>query len=336
MNIKKIVIHTLEKKQGGNAKLKKASKELALTKVHQDFMDEVKTVYYKKSNPIYGVFNSEKTSYPYQVFLHQYLKGDLTFYDFTLKAIIHFETVINESSQATGGYVLFCHFDTTEDFVAVIMLNDKNSYIIDHNQDIKPNARLDIETLDVANFTNCSRWNAAEDSYLSFTKGKKEVSNYFKKFIGCTDVTSAKEASANLLRALTDYFTANGISEKDAETTKASIFSYCEQRIKTKEDINLSFISSLVNHDEPEKFKEFASAEEYHISHAFKGHRETLRSLKYYSYRSKELTLIFDSQLINKKRIVYNQERNQLLIKEIPDDLRLQLTGQIALDVANE
>jgi len=37
---------------------------------------------------------------------------------------------------------------------------------------------LDIEKLDVANFTNCCKWNSGEEVYLSFTRGKKEISNY--------------------------------------------------------------------------------------------------------------------------------------------------------------
>lgn len=93
-------------------------------------MDEVKNVYYKKSNPIYGVFDSAEESYPYQKYLNEYLESKVTFYEFTGRAISHFEKVINEISQATGGYVLFCHFKTVEEFVVVIMLNDRLSYMI--------------------------------------------------------------------------------------------------------------------------------------------------------------------------------------------------------------
>jgi nucleoid-associated protein YejK len=334
MELKNLIIHKLEKKQGGNPKLTKAPKELTIHDVHTKFMDEVKEVYYKKSNPIYGVFDSAEESYPFQKFLNAYLNGKTSFYDFSVQAITHFQTVIKDTPQATGGYVLFCHFETTEEFVATIVLNDKESYMIGDNLDIKENARLDIEKLDVANFTNCSKWNKAEDVYLSFTRGKKDVSNYFKKFIGCTDYTSAKEASGNLKRALSDYFVQAGYDKKKVEEIKATVFSYCEQRMRSKEDISLGFVSSLVNHDEPELFREFASTENYQVSPVFKGHN-TLRSLKYYSFRSKELTIVFDSKLLNES-IVYDAKKESLLLKKIPESLRLQLTKNTPVEDSNE
>lgn len=334
MNLKHLIIHKLEKKQGSNAKLTKASKELRIGPVHQSFMSEVKSVYYKKSNPIYGVFDSAEESYPYQKYLDDYLSRKLKFKEFTEKAILHFEKVINEISQATGGYVLFCHFETTEDFLATIVLNDKESYIIDNNLDINANFRLDIEKLDVANFTNCTKWNNNEDIYLSFTRGKKAVSNYFKKFIGCTDFTSSKESSENLKRALNDYFIHAGYDQKTTDDIKATIFSYCEERSKKKEDISLEFLSSLVSHDEPDAFKEFASSEKYQVSAAFKGHTNTLRSLKYYTHKSKDLTIVFDHKLLNNS-IFYEEKKNQLLIKKIPDDLREQLSKQLPVEEVN-
>ena len=181
MDVKNMVIHKIEKKQGGQAKLTKASRQLPITDVHRNFMKEVKNVYYNKSNPIYGSFNAAEESYPYQVYLSHYLCGTVSFYDFTVSAILHFEKLINDVTLATGGYILFCHFEAAENFIAVIVLNDKESYIINDNLDVNANARLDIEKLDVANFTNCCKWSNNEEVYLSFTKGNKQISNYFNK-----------------------------------------------------------------------------------------------------------------------------------------------------------
>lgn len=330
MDVKELVIHKLEKKQLGNAKLVKAKKSLKVGEIHTNFMDEVKNVYFKKSNPTYGVFDKAVDSYPYQKFLQLYLDKKETFFKFTERAVEHFGEVINEIPQATGGYILFCHYYTTDDFVATIVLNDKASYIVDETLDIKSNFQLDIEKLDVANFTNCSRWSSAEDVYLSFTKGKKEVSNYFKKFIGCTDFTSAKESSENLKKALADFFTDAGYEKKQVEEIKTKIFSHCEQKIRNKEDINIEVLSALIDETEPSKFKEFASAEKYQLSTTFRGHR-TLRSLKYYSYKSRDLTIEFDSKLLG-KQVVYNEKNNNLLIKDIPEYLKDQLTKKIEDD----
>ena len=323
MNVNALVIHKLEKRQQGNAKLTKAKKQLTITAVHQAFMSELKDAYYKKSNPIYGVFDAAADSFPYQKFIGDYLAGKITFLEFTDKAVTHFETIINGIPQATGGYVLFCDFETTDKFITAIVLNDKESYFITETLDISNEFILDIGKLDVANFVNCSKWQEGQDVYLSFTKGKKDVSNYFKTFIGCTDFTSAKESSENLKRALTDYLRQEGMDAAAIEQTKAAIFSYCERQMKKKEDIHLDFVSSLINQEEPEKFREFAAGESYQVSAAFKGH-SSLRSLKYYSYKSKDLVIEFDSKLLGDK-VIYDQKKDQLIIKQVPADLKQQL-----------
>ncbi len=334
MQVKNMVIHKLEKKQGEQAILTKAARQLPVTWVHQHFMSEVKGVYYNKSNPIYGSFDAARDSYPYQAFLCSYLSGNTSFYDFTIKAIVHFENIMNEVALATGGYVLFCHFTMGEDFIAVIVLNDKESYIINDNLDVNANARLDIEKLDVANFTNCSKWNSGEDIYLSFTRGKKEISNYFRRFIGCTDYASARESSLHLKRAINDYLYQNGYDRQQTEGVKELIFAYCEQQMKDKTDIQLHYVAYLINQCEPEDFVQFASAEKYQVSAFFKGHN-TLKSLKYYSYHSKELTIIFDSKLLG-NTVVYDDVKNNLLIKDVPDHLKCQLTKKLPISESNE
>lgn len=330
MNVKKMVIHTLEKQVGYKSKLIQAPKELLITPLHQEFMDNVRGVYYKKSNPIYGIFNPAKDEFPYQSLLQGYLDGSIEFLDFTTKAIRHFQYVIDSVTQASGGYVLFCHFDSTEEFVATIMLNDKLSYMITDQMDLNQNSSLDIEKLDVANFTNCDKWANADDIYLSFTRGKKDVSQYFMRFIGCTNYTSAKETSENLKKALNDYLDAQGYSKDKKDKIKSSVFAYCENRMKAKQDLNLGFISSLVDHDEPHLFQEYASTEKYQISANFKGHK-TLRNLKYYGFKSEEFSIEFDSRLLG-GQIKYDEKKNQLLVKDIPKELGIQLSRTVAVE----
>ncbi|OKS84557.1 nucleoid-associated protein [Mucilaginibacter polytrichastri] len=334
MEVKQFIIHKLEKQSGFNAKKTERKAPVAITQLHADFMSQVKDVYYKKSNPIYGVFDSAAASYPYQTFLDSYLKGNLAFSAFTSKALGHFEKIINEVTQATGGYVLFCHFITTEDFMAVIVLNDKESYLVGDDLDLKSDFSLDIEKLDVANFSNCAKWNNNEDVYLSFTRGKKDVSNYFKKFIGCTDYTSAKESSEKLKKALSDFLIGQGLDKERIEAIKSEVFTYCEQRMKNKEDISLNTVSSIVNQDDPELFKEFAASEAYEVSSVFKGHA-TLKSLRYYSFKSQELTIVFDSKLLDHK-VIFDAGSNELLIKEVPEKLRAQLNRQAPAAETNE
>ncbi|HQW16299.1 MAG TPA: nucleoid-associated protein [Niabella sp.] len=207
-----------------------------------------------------------------------------------------------------------------------VMLNNKKQYNINDNLSIDEIFSLDIDKLDVANSVNLTRWSNNAETYLSFARGRKDVSNYFRRFIGCTDQTSAKESSESFKRAFLDYIPTLGLGTQETEDLRNQVLNYCYAQTKKKEDISLHHISSMINAEEPELFQEFAAGEEYRVSSFIKGHNKTLKTLKFYVYRSKKLTIEFDSGLVNES-VFYNQETNELRITNVPDDLRRQFTN---------
>jgi len=82
----------------------------------------------------------------------------------------------------------------------------------------------------------------------------------------------------------------------------------------------------MIDEDSPDAFQKFAASEKYAVSAYVKGHKQTLKSLKFYVYRSTKLTIEFDSSVINES-IFYNANKNELRIKNVPDELRKQLNN---------
>lgn len=325
MDLKAIVVHRLDKERNGNATVSLRDSLLPINETEQEFISSVNSVYYKKSNPTYGVFDPNTTSFPFQNMLRSYLENGDDFLKFSRNAMDHFRIVINDVTQATGGYVVFAHIETSQEFVLTVMLNSKKQFNINDDLSIEEILSLDIEKLDVANFVNISKWEDEEDTYLSFARGRKDITNYFRRFIGCTDQSSAKQSSKRFKRAVLDYLNNELKIERDEiEDIRNQIFNYCTQKIKRKEDISLSHVSSMMDEENPKLFQEFAAREEYQVSPYVKGHKGTLKSLKFYVYRSKDLTIEFDSCLLN-DRIAYDSNINELTIREVPDDLRQQI-----------
>ena len=327
MNLNNIVVHKLDKQAQGNARLELRENCLPIGERETEFITNLKQAYYRKSNPNYGVFNDNAGAYPFQTLLRTYADDNSQFYQFTENAMNHLLGIINAVPQATGGYVVFAHYTLqNEEFVITVMLNNKKQYNINDTLSIEEIFSLDIDKLDVANFVNLTRWNNAEETYLSFARGRKEVSNYFKNFIGCTDQTSAKQSSQQLKSAFLDYIDTLQIDNEAKENLRNDVFNYCIGQAKRKEDISLGHISSIIDNEQPELFQEFASGEQYRVSANVKGHVQTLKSLKFYTYKSKKLSISFDSGLVNES-IFYNEQANELRITNIPDDLRRQLTN---------
>lgn len=325
ISLKAVIVHKIEKEANSLATVLTRNNLLPIGDAEVHFIDDVRRIYYEKSNPVYGIFNPEIHSYPFQQMVRDYLREQADFVQFTTKAVGHLKSVMDSASASTGGYVLFAHYHNQgEEFILTTMLNNKRQYNINDDLIIQAISSIDIDRLDVANLINIARWDEAKDTYLSFARGRKDISNYFKRFIGCTEETSAKQSSENFKRAVLDYLETLPIDNSSKEDLRNKVFNYCSEKIKKKEDIQLSHVSSIINEAEPESFKAYAAQEAYQVSAVVKGHRPTLKNLKFYIYRSKSFTIEFDSSLVADHTITYNRNQNVLTIKNIPDDLRNQ------------
>lgn len=328
MELHSIIVHRLDKESHGIATITLRENLLPVSDRETEFVMNIKQVYYKKSNPNYGIFDANEVTYPFQTMLRTYIE-EQQFLKFTTTAMNHLLVVVNAVPQATGGYVVFAHYTFhNEEFVMTVMLNNKKQYNINDNLSIEEIFSLDIDKLDVANSVNITRWYNEEETYLSFARGRKDISNYFRRFIGCTDQTSAKESSESLKRAFLDYLPQLELDNQGEEDLRNRVLNYCYAQTRNNEDISLHHISSMISADEPNLFQEFAASETYRVSSLIKGHNKTLRTLKFYVYRSKKLTIEFDSGLVNES-IFYNQETNELRITNLPDDLRRQFSNTV-------
>lgn len=73
------------------------------------------------------------------------------------------------------------------------MMDKSAQYTNTDDLGIKKLMTLNVEKLARANRLNLDKWKKNDGRYLTFIKGTREVSQYFIKFIGATDISSAKE-----------------------------------------------------------------------------------------------------------------------------------------------
>jgi nucleoid-associated protein len=323
MKIEAMIIHKLAKEVASPAKLKMRDTLLEVDEKASDFVKEVRESYYK-SGIHHGTFDSNDVSYPFQKLVDGYLSKQMDFIAFSKKAMEHLKTQIDSATLATGSYVVFSHFVPDDDFLSVVLLNDKQGYAIDEKLNLTAAIHLETSKIHVASSINMTRWKKGEDPYLTFIRGSRDIALYFQHFIGCTDLTPAKEASKRFKLAVTDYLAQSKLEEEERERRLVNVYDQCADWIRKKQPINLAGIAAILNPQKPEHFLNFANDEKYKVSSEFNGHSQTLRSLKYISYRSKELSLTFDHNLFGTK-VVYKQRENSLTIKDIPDELKAQL-----------
>lgn len=330
--IKGIVVHQVIKEaHTTNCKIHFADKVISPTCREELFVDNIRSSYYKKSNPTYGVFADNDKSF--KDLLSKYINGG-DFFQFSKEAANLYKIKIKDKAPATGGHLLFVHFSNTSDeqeYMLVLTINNKDGFVIDDNLNIKDIKSLDLNKIDVACLINITKWNdisrgTDKDSktYLSFVKGNKDISLYFMSFIDCNNNQTSSESTKRLITAIDEYCKEKGWERETAILKKNEIYDYCLKCVNIRKAIQLSAVSALFDNENPDGFREFAAQEKYGVSEIISGDSNRLKKLRYTFYKGEDLTIIFDNQKLD-KTIIYDKRKKQLTFKELPEELINQL-----------
>ncbi len=115
-----------------------------------------------------------------------------------------------------------------------------------------------------------------------------------------------------------------GYTREVIRQKKNDVHAYCDRCIGENQGIQLSMISSILDPDNPEAFTEFASEEKYGVSAIISGNRSELRTLRSIYYRDNDMTISFNSSLLD-KTVKYNAVKKELTFKNIPKELIEQI-----------
>jgi nucleoid-associated protein len=334
IDLKGIIIHQVIKDAGERrATPKLAKKILKIEEKEKVFISKINKAYFEKSGPIYGTFGNERPDFKNH--LREYMTKK-NFYDFSTKALGHYKVILSDTIAATGGFVIFAHFLNTEkhfEYMLVMTINNKDGYVVSEDDlTIKDIKNLDLNKVDVACMINLTKWIEIESgddtesqTYLSFAKGNKDVSFYFMSFIDCENKTTGAESTKRMTNALKDFYEEMEYDRETRLRKRNEIYNYCIGCLEQRKEIQLSAISALVDPENPNAFEEFAATEKYGVSAIISGDKSKLKTMKYVSFSDDTLKIEFDLDLLKKGRIIYNRVKNQLTIKEVPENLKNQI-----------
>ncbi len=317
--LKNIIIHKIIKEIGGKPELICSSQPLPVNNEDvKDFVEKLIKSYGLK-NPTYGSFEKDRINYPFQQFLNSYIKDEINFLEFSKTAMSTLNIEIS-NHQAKGGYVVFIHYEENNTcFVITAMLDNSIQFIIDDNKEflIEKLKALDLDRLARANRVSIDKWQNNNDTYLSFIKGTREVSLYFQKFIGSTDLTNSKSNANNLKDALKEFMRTNGYDRNVRLESEKKIQNYITKQIEKNEDVKLVSISALVNTENPEHFINFIRDNEKEVGGSFRiTHKKHIEFLRKVTYSGKGFKLEFDKDLI-KNGIISRHEDDGIIIRGI-------------------
>ncbi len=324
----RIIIHQIDKVAGeSKAVLRQAEQELDITNQERKFVALVNEAYHKKSNPTYGSFGRDDTMF--EDLLTVYRKNREDFYQFSCNVAYKYYLKIKDVAPATGGLLVMAHYISNEnrnEYLLVMTTNNKDGFAIDESTlKITGIKNLDFNRIDVGCLINITRWEQIKNgmaegikTYLSFVKGNKDLSNYFTRFINCTELTEAKESTRSLIKALNAYCQSKEFDKAKTDNVKQGVFTYCRECMDSQTPITLRAVSSHINPDIPDEFLSFASVEEYSVGDMVYGDRGELNKLRKFSYTDKDFSLSFNINLVD-DRIIIDRQHKKVTIKDLPD-----------------
>ncbi|MDR0437199.1 MAG: nucleoid-associated protein [Bacteroidales bacterium] len=332
INLQGFVVHKINKIAGerNRTSVKLAKALITPADKERRFIAITSEAYYKKSAPTYGIFDDLENN-KFRKALVSYNKAKpQNFYDFSCSCMKHYDDKIKDVAPATGGFIVFAHYSDTakqSEFVLVLAINNKDGYVFNEDkltiEDIK---NIDLNKIDFACQINITKWNdylnnpnSEIKTYLSLIKGNKELSIYFMNFIGSANKTTNTESSRRLANALEHFCKQNNYTQEQTLETKNKVSGHCKECIKEKREISLVAISALIDIENPTLFQEFASGEEYAVDEIISGDPTVLNRIGSVKYKDKEgkLTIEFSKELLLDKRVIYDDKKQQLTIKNI-------------------
>lgn len=328
MQITEAIVHGLAKAANSNA----VTKNLRSAILQSDGLlthlgDAVLKVYGGTTNN-YGCFDEDQQTFTFSGHLQAYFNGKTGLLDFSRATANLIADRMGESLLATGGYALFLRYASQDrDWLMIAMLKLKAGTGIDGTLNLTDALAFDISHLHEAARIDLGKWQNGDEPYLSFVKKSgrtDEVTRYFRRALGCTEYTDSKKNTKAALDAVEAYCAAQGWTGERRQTARKAMHTYCDEKHREGEPINLTALSARIHDQEPESFVEFVrqNHNDYPVSESFAPHRATYQRLQRISGRVGNVVVSFDVEDLVNDKIYYDEESDSLIVRNIPAKLK--------------
>ena len=329
MLIRHSIIHQIDKKPDGSpAVLHLSSTELLESQATENLLNDLNVAYNAKARKVWGFFHPLSGAYPLIGWLQAYLDGG-DFIEFSTTAVEHLTKLMEESNLSVGGHVLLAHYQQgITDYVVVALLQHSKGVTVNADLSVMPSVHLDFGSINLAARINISEWrnNPQSRQYISYLKGAKgrKATDYFRDFIGCQEGVDGPGETRTLLKAFSDFVTAEDLHEESAREKTQTLVSYSMAQAKIGEPITLNEVSELIDDERPKAFYEFIRDMGYGLSAEIPADKRTLNQFRRFTGRAGGMSISFEQHLLGSK-IEFDKNAGILTVRGLPTQLTNQL-----------
>jgi nucleoid-associated protein len=317
------VIHALLKDLNGPVRERYRTELIPPTDEESGFVEKVTKLFRKhQSGRIYGNFEADTNAYPFSRLLSECTANGGDFLSFSKDTAALLVARMKDIPAATGGYFFAARFsEGGEDLLLILMLRQEQGHAIDDDTlTLKRSMNLQMEQLDLSARINISDWQTGRSEPVSLVRGRKEVSEYFKSFIGLHEPRTNTQGTQKLRNFIEQWMENNNYLYSEKEEVRERVLDYAKKR--KDEPVELNVISTLVDPERHERF--FTEANESGLGAEFHIDRRSLSPWVRVIYNDSDIKLNFSRRLLN-KRVRYDKDNKTILINNIElsdEDLR--------------
>lgn len=333
--ISSVIVHKLIKEQHKKeASVELGSAPLDLKPSTQRLIDNIHKLYSQRPTKGYGKFEDNENEFPIQTYIKEHIKKETTtFFDMSKSLMEHLKNRAERELLSTGGYVLIARLQNDgRDYLLVSIVTEVLGTAITEGLDVIDSTHLDISQMRVAGRIDLSGWEEGSERYISFLKGRSDIAEYFKLFLGCDDLVVALEESRKLKNALEEFFNSQDITKDKRDNVLQSAHDYLMELGKDNIEVSLDALANHIWPNDPDSLKQALADEELSLSDGFVPDRRAIRGLVNFEGKTKHWQLKFDRTAIRSGSIQYNRDKETITLKNLPSNLISELNSEIGDD----
>lgn len=330
VTISRVIVHDLIKAKGGPATVDLRDTELTVTPLVQSVIDTLAFEYRRRASKSHGRFVEDTTNVPVPDLIRQYVIDEtLEFVPLTKSMLASLRDRAEQQSAATGGHVLIAHIveQDGEDALLIAILTDEIGAAISKSKDMLEARYLNMKGFRYAGRVSLTGFTENAERYVSFLRGAgKEVSDYFKIFLGCDTTVVALAETKKLTSVLRTFATAQGMNETERADFLKQANDFCLTLAKSGELLEIEPFANKLWSNAPQDLISALEDPAIALSAGFVPHRQGLRDLvRFAGGRAGFWKVEFERQAILDGDVVFEPREKTLTFRNLPEDLVARL-----------
>lgn len=331
-NIVNLIVHKLLKEAHGNASIElRPGGIVNVTPTAQRLIEQLHKLYSERAGKGYGKFDTDENNFPMSRYVRQhFIDNSINFLELTHLMMAHLQARADGEQLATGGYVLIAHVNNgATDFLLTVIVTEVMGTAINEGMEIVDSVHLDMSHLRVAGRINLTAWQAEEERYISFLKGRGEIANYFKKFLGCNDLLIARRETQKLMEGLDRFATNQHLDATARDSLFEHAYDYLDNLAQNNNPLSLDAFANNLWSNAPNELLAILADDSLELSDGFVPDRKVIKKLVKFKGVAARWKLEFDRDALRCEDVRYNKDNNTLILSNVPEALRNDLLAEL-------